>query len=103
MAACTTPGLAAAAGVFFTSETILLVRKSGFLCVIWEESTLRKPDVTEPPLFRAANSAASPPAATAGATDELDAKSAGGGGGGRGGAAVGDVEEGAPCIVSKQK
>jgi len=63
------------------SGTTELERKSGFLCVIWEESTLRRPDVTDPPELRAERRAAGPEDGA----EEVEAMPAGGGAEGAGG------------------
>lgn len=47
-------------GGTFLSGTTLLDRRSGFLWVIWDESTFFRPDVTDPPLLSAARRAVGP-------------------------------------------
>lgn len=79
------------------STTAACERSSGFLCVICDGSTLRRPEVTEPPRFRATWRAAAPPVPAAAVPEESLAKSEGGAGGGGGGpeeAAGAEDEEG---------
>jgi hypothetical protein len=86
--------LPTAGGSFFwLSGTTDELLNSGFLWVIWDGSTFLRPEVTDPPLLRAARRAPAPaalPAAAAalGADDESE------GGGGGGGAAAEGVDEG---------
>lgn len=82
--------------------TLLLALNSGFLWVISDLSTLRRPAVTASPRFNSAKTAAAPPAGGAGA--DVGATPTGGGGGGGGGAgavgsafAVENSARGIPC------
>ena len=68
---------------------MLVALKSGFLCVISDLSTFRRPAVTASPRFSSANTAATPPAAGAGAGKELVTGGGTGGGGGGTGAVGG--------------
>lgn len=92
------PGLGLRGGPFFPlSGTMLAERSEGFLCVIWELSTFRNPEVAAPPRFKSAKRAAAPEAAgVEAACAELEG---GGGGGGGADADVLGIEEGAgePC------
>lgn len=79
------------------SETVDSVLKAGFLCVISDLSTLRRPLVTDSPLFSSEKTAPKPPAdvALAGFADstgisKIGAGPGGGGGGGGGGGAPAD-------------
>lgn len=76
------PGVAFPSGgpLFAESGTTPLDRSSGFLCVIWDESTLRSPDVADPPRFSSESRAAAEP----GPAGANEGESAGGGGGGGG-------------------
>ena len=82
-----------AGGSFFCeSGTTDELLNSGFLWVIWDGSTFLRPEVTDPPLLRAARRApapAAPPAAAPAALGAEDDSVAGGGGAGAAG-----VEEG---------
>lgn len=83
------------------SETVAAARREGFLCVISDLSTLRRPLVTDSPLLSSEKTAPRPPAAVgaAGAASVLISSTGGGPGGGGGGggggppAAGGDVED----------
>lgn len=89
------PGLGLRGGAFFASSgRVRAGRSAGFLCVIWELSTFRNPEVTAPPRFRSAKRAAVP---EAGGTEATGAEAEGGGGGGGGGAddGVSGMDEGA--------
>lgn len=85
------------------SATVELERRAGFLCVISDLSTLRRPFVTSDPLFNSENTAPKPPPseAAAGAADASFLISStgggpgGGGGGGGGGGAPPAGAEGA--------
>lgn len=74
------------------SETEVSARREGFLCVISDLSTLRRPFVTSDPLFSSENTAPKPPpppaageGAAAGAACSLISSTGGGPGGGGGG------------------
>jgi hypothetical protein len=66
-------GLALTAGASFLSETTLEVLNSGFLCVICDGSTFFNPEVTAPPLLRAASRAAPPAGAAVDGVADLEA------------------------------
>lgn len=73
-------------GVALPAGTTLDARSSGFLCVISDLSTLRRPFVTSSPRLSSAKTAPMPPeGAAAGAAPD------GGGGGGGGGAPAAPV------------
>lgn len=81
-------GLAGRLGeLALVAGTVLDARSSGFLCVISDLSTLRKPFVTSTPLFRSAKTAPNPPPA-----EEVDDDAVIAGGGGGGGGAPADAE-----------
>lgn len=69
------------------SETVELVRRDGFLCVISDLSTFLRPEVTDSPLLSSEKTAPKPPAAGAGAgvDSALMSRTGGGPGGGGGG------------------
>jgi hypothetical protein len=69
------------------SETVELVRREGFLCVISDLSTFLRPEVTDSPLLSSEKTAPKPPAAGAGAGADsvLISRTGGGPGGGGGG------------------
>lgn len=70
------------------SGTVELARNEGFLCVISDLSTLRRPAVTDSPLLSSEKTALSPlPAAGGGALSSLILRTGGGPGGGGGGGA----------------
>ena len=81
-------GLIGRFGEAVAAGTLLLALNSGFLWVISDLSTLRRPAVTASPRFNSAKTAAAPPAGGAGA--DVGAIPTGGGGGGGGGAGAVD-------------
>lgn len=96
--------LAVSRAVAWLSATVELARKEGFLCVISDLSTLRRPLVTASPLFSSEKTAPKPPGVGgAGADSVLMSKTGGGpgggGGGGGGGGAPPAAGEGAGARV----
>jgi hypothetical protein len=92
------PGAGLLARAELPSETVEETRREGFLCVISDLSTLRKPLVTASPLFNSEKTAPRPPGAAVGAASDLTSSfggGPGGGGGGGGGPPVPAVEAGA--------
>lgn len=74
----------------YVSDTIDPARREGFLCVISDLSTFRRPFVTASPWFRAEKTAPNPPGVATGVESifksTTGAGPGGGGGGGGGGA-----------------